>query len=421
MGMLETRNLDFEEVILLCVNEGSLPSSSHSPSFFTFDVRRVYGLACQNERDAVTAYHFYRLIQRAKNVHLIFDQDSTSFGSGEVSRYVQQLRSEAPDNVKFHEKSVAQKLPKKDLDNEISIDKGAMEYEALLKHAERGYSPSALNTYRSCSLKYYMRYVAKFKEDDELTEEVDNATFGTSVHDTLEQLYLPTLGKPLTEQVLNEMSQKIDAVLENQFAKHVPIAAIRQGKNLLAFEVARAYVNRVLENDLEMVRNAMPTTVLQLEQKLEGAIDLKINGTELKVNLSGLADRIDRTHSGDIRLIDYKTGSPSKTTEIANREALDKNKADNAFQLLLYQFLYAEMTNTHQARPTLFYLRSQNIEKPVTVENEKVPVVGIELTEYTKNVLLEILQELFSKEIPFTQTEDMEACTYCDFKEMCQR
>ena len=421
MGMLETRNLDFEDVILLSVNEGSLPSSSHSPSYFTFDVRRVYGLACQNERDAVTAYHFYRLIQRAKNVHLVFDQDSTSFGSGEVSRYVQQLRLEAPTNVTFHEKSVAQKLPKKAIDNEISIAKGDLEYDVLLKHAERGYSPSALNTYRSCTLKYYMRYVAKFKEDDELAEEVDNATFGTAIHDTLEQLYLSTLGHPLTEKQLQEMTKNIDSVLEGQFAKHVPVAAIKQGKNLLAFEVARAYVKRVLKNDLKSVKNGQPVTVLQLEQKLKGSITVAVNGTELKVNLSGLADRIDRTHDGQIRLIDYKTGSPDKTTIINERSELDKKKADNAFQLLLYQFMYADMTKTHEANPTLFYLRSQEIEKPVTVKEEKVPVEGIELTEYTKTVLSETLQELFSKDIPFSQTEDTDACTYCDFKDMCQR
>ncbi|MGB0369450.1 MAG: PD-(D/E)XK nuclease family protein, partial [Flavobacteriales bacterium] len=184
MGMLETRNLDFEELIILGVNEGSLPSNAHTPSNFTFDVRRVFGLACQNERDAVTAYHFYRLIQRAKKVYLIYDQDTTSFGGGEVSRYVQQLQNEAPPNISIKTWGVEQKLPKSESVNEVSIPKGKEEIDKLVELGKRGFSPSALNTYRSCSLKFYFRYVAGFKEQNTLNEDVDHATFGTAVHDT---------------------------------------------------------------------------------------------------------------------------------------------------------------------------------------------------------------------------------------------
>ncbi|MGB0916966.1 MAG: PD-(D/E)XK nuclease family protein, partial [Flavobacteriales bacterium] len=218
MGMLETRNLDFEELIILGVNEGSLPSNAHTPSNFTFDVRRVFGLACQNERDAVTAYHFYRLIQRAKKVYLIYDQDTTSFGGGEVSRYVQQLQNEAPPNISIKTWGVEQKLPKSESVHEISIPKGKEEIDKLVELGKRGFSPSALNTYRSCSLKFYFRYVAGFKEENILNEDVDHATFGTAVHDTLDNLYQPTIGKVLSEDDLNLMRTQMEAELTRQFA-----------------------------------------------------------------------------------------------------------------------------------------------------------------------------------------------------------
>ncbi|MBI1287635.1 MAG: hypothetical protein GC178_08665 [Flavobacteriales bacterium] len=422
MGMLETRNLDFEEVIMLSVNEGSLPSNAHSPSYFTFDVRRAYGLACQNERDAVTAYHFYRLMQRAKKVHLIYDQDTESFGGGEVSRFVQQLRLECDkDIIHFHELRLEQKLPKRSVGEAIIIPKTEVELAKLKEHAADGFSPSALNTYRTCPLKFYMRYVAGFKEQDELVEDVDHAMFGTAIHDTLEELYKPTLGKPLTEEVLKQMQAKADDELAKQFAEHIPKESVMQGTNLLAFEVAKTYVNRVLKNDLQAVRNGQPNTVLQLEEKLTGSIPHQLNGESLEVHFKGMADRIDRTSSGTVRLIDYKTGSADKKVEIDRVEDFATSKADYAFQLLIYHLLYTQMTGTDTAIPAIFFLRLHEIEKEISILEDGEKLSAKELDAYTEELLSDILSELFDLEIPFEQTEDAKACGFCDFKQLCQR
>ncbi|MGB1317932.1 MAG: PD-(D/E)XK nuclease family protein, partial [Flavobacteriales bacterium] len=353
MGMLETRNLDFEELIILGVNEGSLPSNAHTPSNFTFDVRRVFGLACQNERDAVTAYHFYRLIQRAKKVYLIYDQDTTSFGGGEVSRYVQQLQNEAPPNISIKTWGVEQKLPKSESVHEISIPKGKEEIDKLVELGKRGFSPSALNTYRSCSLKFYFRYVAGFKEENILNEDVDHATFGTAVHDTLDNLYQPTIGKVLSEDDLNLMRTQMEAELTRQFAVQVSSSKLNQGKNLLAYEVAKTYVKRVLDHDLKMVKAEKLITPKQLEGELSAEIEVESGPSSYHVKIKGIADRIDQLSDGTVRVIDYKTGSFDKTTVVKTEAALEASKADNAFQLLLYGLMYGTKNPTQtEIQPT---------------------------------------------------------------------
>jgi len=421
MGMLETRNLDFEEVIMLGVNEGNLPSNAHSNSYFTFDIRRSYGLACQNERDAVTAYHFYRLLQRAKKVYLVYDQDTDSLGRGEVSRYVRQLMMEKKPNIKLREWNLEQDIPAGVFAPEITIEKTELEFEKLLAQAERGFSPSALNTYRSCSLKYYFRYVAGIREQEQFVQDIDHAKFGTAVHDTLEELYKPYLNKPISEDVLKEMKTKSKAVLEHKFAEQLPSAGELVGKNLLAFEVAKSYVTKALNHDIRTVRSGQIITPLQLEEKLVGSVKLNVNGDEVSVNLSGTADRIDRLSNGTIRMIDYKTGAFDKKTSIKFADEFNSTKADHAFQLLTYLVMYSDKHSIKSVQPTVFYLRSQKVEFPITVSEEKMKLENTELLDYGKERVTELLSDLFSKEVPFSQTEDKMACSYCDFNQVCQR
>lgn len=422
MGMLETRNLDFEEVIMLGVNEGNLPSNSHSNSYFTFDIRRAYGLACQNERDAVTAYHFYRLLQRAKKVYLVYDQDTDSLGRGEVSRYVRQLMMEKKPNITLREWNLEQEIPPNVFAPEITMQKTDAAFEKMLAQAERGFSPSALNTYRSCSLKYYFRYVAGIKEQEQFAQDIDHAKFGTAVHDTLEELYRPYLNRPLSEDILKGMKAQIKEVLETKFAEQLPSGVELLGKNLLAFEVARSYVTKALNHDIRTVRSGQIITPLQLEEELSGSVNVNANGENILVNLKGMADRIDRLSDGTIRMIDYKTGAfDNKKTNIKFVDDFNSPKADHAFQLITYLVMYASNHAIDSVQPTVFYLRSQKVETPITVSQEKITLENAQLLEYGKERVVELLSDLFDKEIPFSQTEDLTVCAYCDFKEVCQR
>jgi CRISPR/Cas system-associated exonuclease Cas4 (RecB family) len=421
MGMLETRNLDFEEVIMLGVNEGNLPSSSHSNSYFTFDIRRAYGLACQNERDAVTAYHFYRLLQRAKKVYLVYDQDTDSLGRGEVSRYVRQLIMEKKSNITLREWNLEQEIPPNVFSPEITIEKTEDAFWKIRAQAERGFSPSALNTFRSCSLKYYFRYVADIKEQDQFAQSIDNAKFGTAVHDTLEELYTPYLNKPVSEEILKEMKAQAKAVLEQKFAEQLPSGGELVGKNLLAFEVAKTYVVKALNHDIRTVRSGQLITPLQLEQDLMGTVSVQVNGEELSANLKGKADRIDRLSNGTIRLIDYKSGAFDKKTAIKFVDEFDSPKSDHAFQLLTYLVMYSDKQATGRIQPTVFYLRSQKVEFPITVQHEKTELLGSDLLDYATERVTESLSSLFDKTTPFAQTEDQTVCAYCDFNQVCQR
>lgn len=417
MGMLETRNLDFDEVIMLGVNEGNLPSSASSNSYLTYDIRGAFGLARQNERDAVTAYHFYRLMQRTKRVTLIYDQDTDAMGKGEVSRYVRQLQLEKGDNISLKEYQVEQQVKMTEFRPTIIIEKGDAEMARLLQHAAGGFSPSALNMYRSCSLKFYFAYVAGFKEQQEFPEFIDHSTFGSAVHNTLETLYMPYLGKPLSEDALNAMVPRVRTELERQFTEVLSLDESPEGRNLLALEVAITYVQRVIQHDVETIRSGNAITLLKMEEELKAP--LPFNGSE--VLLKGMADRIDRLGDGTVRIIDYKTGARSTKKAITHPEDLAKSGFEHFFQLLMYGLMYANGNDASTIRPALFYVRNSDMEKPLVVFEEEAQLSGMQLVNYAKERLEELFSELFNPDLPFYQTEDTKRCANCDFKGICQR
>ncbi|MDA9121435.1 PD-(D/E)XK nuclease family protein, partial [Flavobacteriales bacterium] len=244
---------------------------------------------------------------------------------------------------------------------------------------------------------------------------------GTAVHDTLEELYKPYLNKPVSEEILKAMKAQAKQVLESKFKEQLPTGGELVGKNLLAFEVAKSYVTKALNHDIRTVRSGQLITPLQLEEELSGAVQLNVNGENISVNLKGMADRIDRLSNGTIRMIDYKTGSFDKKTAIKFVDEFDSTKADHAFQLLTYLVMFSSTSSVDAVQPTVFYLRSQQVEFPITVSQEKVKLENEELLSYGKERVTELLSDLFHKETSFSQTEDQMVCGYCDFKEVCQR
>lgn len=421
MGMLETRNLDFKEVIVLGVNEGNLPSTSHTNSYFTFDIRRAYGLACQNERDAVTAYHFYRLLQRAEKVTLVYDQDTDSFGGGEVSRYVKQLMLEKSSNINLTEQSIEQVIPETLASPSISIPKGDFELDKLKEIADYGLSPSALNTYRSCSLKYYFRYVAGVKEPDNFEEEIDSAKLGSAIHDTLEELYKPFVGQALNSESLQSLKPKIEPELKRYFKKHLKTDEELSGQDILAFEVGKTYIKRVIEFDKLLLKQKKSIQILGLEDELVGKVNLEFEGQPLAIKLKGKADRIDKVDGDTVRIIDYKTGSFEKKFDIKDVSDFDDTKSDNAFQMLFYRLISKSLQAGLNTEPTGFYLRSNDIERKITVRQDKQAIEQNELDDYVENLVLNVLNELYNPSISFSQTEDHERCKYCEFNGVCQR
>lgn len=421
MGMLETRNLDFEEVIMLGVNEGNLPSTSHASSYFTFDVRRAYGLPCQNERDAVTAYHFYRLLQRAKRVYLIYDEDTDSFGGGEVSRFVKQLELESGDNIEIKSYNLDQHIPESGLVPPISIEKGEAERQKLIEKASGGFSPSALNTFRNCSLKYYFRYVAGIQEPDQFQEDIDAAKLGTAIHKTLEKLYEPFVGRALNASELTGRKSLIRELLLTFFQDALQTKEALTGSDLLTFEVGVGYINRVIDHDLSALKSGEVITILGLEQKLSGRVSIDKNGNRLEANLKGDADRVDRLTDGTIRAIDYKTGSFNKNFAIKSEADFADPKTDIAFQLLTYLYMLSKQKKTANIEPLAYFLRASEIPRNVTVSIGKKPITEEALVEFAEGQIRGAIEALMDFSQPFSQTEDAKRCEYCEFNSVCQR
>ncbi|MDQ3047435.1 MAG: PD-(D/E)XK nuclease family protein, partial [Bacteroidota bacterium] len=240
MGMLETRTLDFENVILLSCNEDILPSGKTVNSFIPFELKKYFGLPTYSDKDAIFAYHFYRLLQRANNIYLLYNTESDALGSGEKSRFLTQLIYELPKvnpNVTVMEKLVSIPAAGNITDDQISIPKNPMIIDVLKRKAEYGFSPSLLNKYRNCSLEFYFHVIAGLKEADEVEETIGADTLGNAIHEVLEKLFLPFVGKKVGADDVKKMHSLVEPLTRTAFEKDYS-NELGFGKNLLVFRVA---------------------------------------------------------------------------------------------------------------------------------------------------------------------------------------
>lgn len=300
MGMLETRALDFEKLIVLSVNEGILPKGNSQPSFIPHDLKRFYKLPTYFEKDAIYAYHFYRLIQRAKEIHLVFNTAKDGLSKGEKSRFITQLELEYPNAIKH----VTVDIPFQHQEVNDAIVKDQILVNKLAHYlAEKGLSPSALNTFLRCPKDFAIKYLLNVREPDNIEETLQDNSIGTVVHDVLENLFKPLLNKVITESHCLAMKDKVDTMIYESFQNKFPNVVLSHGPNFLAFEVAKKQVNGFIKRQLKEIKASAPITILGLEEEFN--CQLIIN--EKTVRLKGIIDRIDRV--GDqIRILDYKTG-----------------------------------------------------------------------------------------------------------------
>ncbi|MBN2214221.1 MAG: PD-(D/E)XK nuclease family protein [Bacteroidales bacterium] len=428
MGILETRGLDFENVIILSMNEGVFPKTGNLPTFIPLSLRHGFDLPVPEHRDAIYAYYFYRLIQRAKNIVLVYNCRHDGLITGEGSRFLHQLRYEPVFNVS--QASLATEvtihLPKK-----ISIVKDKDTLSMLEKYhktdTESILSPSAINTYLNCSLRFYFMYILGLKEPEMVMEELDPALFGSILHKSVELLYIPHTGKVILpeniEQILkNEIT--ISASLEQAFReKYFGNREVEiRGRNIILKEVIERYLRRILEVD----KRYAPFRILDLEQKYYTQIALD-NG--LKLRIGGIFDRIDEKE-GRIRIIDYKTGKTNSTFPgVASLFELPGSKRNNAiFQTFIYALVYKNTKNPSRIVPGLYFVRdifSDKFDYRISLKEGRSAGIPVEnatdfLPEFTLR-LKETLTCMTDPYIPFTQTEDTETCRYCPYRIICHR
>jgi hypothetical protein len=337
MGMLESRNLDFETIILTSVNEGILPSGKSNNSFIPFDLKKYFGLPTYKEKDAIYTYHFYRLLQRAKNIYLLYNTEPDILEGGEMSRLIRQLLSDENKKKDITERIAAPLLSPAIYQRQV-IEKDVGLMELIKNHAMEGFSPSSLSNYIMDPISFYKRNLLKIEDVTEVEETVAANTFGTIVHDSLEALYTPFIGSTLSKEGLMKAKSKVKQVVALNFAKSMMGGDMEKGKNLLAFNVLVRYVENFIDVEIGQVERH-DITILGLEQKLK--ISLDIPGIPFSVALKGKLDRIDRK-DGTLRIIDYKTGKvETKNIEIVDWPSTVEDDAHTkGFQLLCYAVMY---------------------------------------------------------------------------------
>ncbi len=342
MGMLESRNLDFDTVIITSVNEGILPSGKSNNSFIPFDVKRDFGLPTFKEKDAVYAYHFYRLLQRATKVYILYNTEADVLEGGEKSRFINQLLTDGnrPDDVVHIIASPELKAVPAPLQ---SISKDVLLLSALEAVASSGFSPTSLSNYIRNPINFYQREILKIREADDLEETVAANTFGTIIHDTLEELYQPFVGQYLEKDKLKQILPQIEYVVRTHFSRSYSGDSKLSGKNLIAFHVVVRYIRNFVQMEIESLSGSQ-VKIIRLEEKL--ALTLNIPGIDFPVLLKGKLDRIDEV-DGNLRIVDYKTGyvKPANV-EVYDWELLTREyEVSKAFQLLCYALLYGQHTS----------------------------------------------------------------------------
>ncbi|MDL2314945.1 PD-(D/E)XK nuclease family protein [Bacteroidales bacterium OttesenSCG-928-C19] len=427
MGMLETRCVDFDRVILLSVNEGILPSGKTQNSLIPFNIKQHFGIPTYQDRDAIFAYHFYRLIQRAKEIYLVYNTDSDGFSKGEKSRFIKQLQYELPSYSKgtqiFEDFYIAS-FSTATNQQPITIKKDKEVFNLLKNYAQfSGFSPSALNTFCNCSLRFYFLYVLKIKEEKLLSEEITADVLGTAIHKTLETVFnkvkdsdqTPSVQTKIIEEFIPEIENTFIPVLKKNFKNDVDF-----GKNKLIVSVAISQMETFLKNQIELIKNHR-LEILEQETKFEDQLFIKANNQNLFIKLLGFADRIDSL-DGLIRIIDYKTGKVNATELKATEDTLSiENSKEKWLQLMMYAWLL----NKKETYPLpfisgIYSLRKYDSEllSASFCRNEFIDEDTLNKFEL---FLKDILGEMFDTTKDFCQTEKKEHCRYCQFASLCGR
>ena len=422
MGILESRTLDFKNVVLLSVNEGILPKGKSVNSFIPYDLKRYFDLPTHSESDAVFAYHFYRLLQRARNVTLIYNSETDDFGSGEKSRFITQLISEYKGDIKEFVYKGAE--VKGIADSEICIENYDLQKE-INNWASNGVSPSAINKYNNCSLSFYYHYLAKIRTDDVVDEFVDSATTGTVIHRVLDKFY--PVGT-LTDKIIKNITPQILEDIEGEFASELSHQAVKEGKNYLNIQIAKKLTADFLELERKLIKkiSAENKSVKVIGKEVELCHSISVDNTDFK--LIGHVDRIDL--EGDVlRIIDYKTGEVTNKdlTFTEYDEIIDNVDKSKAFQLLMYAFLYLKNNQQFADLDVIAGNYSfKNLKSGLLKVSKKIGKSNIETIRINNNVLDEIQQQIMVvltkiKNNPFTQTTELKNCKWCDYKSICKR
>ena len=437
MGVLETRNLDFRHLVLLSVNEGQLPKSGGDSSFIPYNLRKAFGMTTIEHKIAVYAYYFYRLLQRAERITLMYNTSSDGLNRGEWSRFMLQFLIEWPHPItrQFLEAGQSpQGTSPITVEKTPDVMRRMQSLFDVRANPKAKFSPSTLNYYLDCPLKFYYRYVAGLSAPDEVSAEIDSATFGSIFHYAAEHIYkdLTTHGKVINKEALETLLRnevKLQDYVDTAFKKlffNVPQNEKPEynGVQLINSAVIARYLKQLLQNDLRYA----PFTFIASEMEVDEPIDIQTPKGVIKSRIGGIIDRMD-SKDGTLRIVDYKTGGDADTPpHVESLFIPDKKRSNYVFQTFLYAAIMCRKQPTMKIAPALLYIHRAATEtySPVIQMGEpRKPKEAVEdFSKYEKEYrerLQGLLEEIFNPEKSFAQTEIIEKCTYCDFKALCKR
>ena len=446
MGMLETRCLDFSNIIVISATEDMLPKARKNSSFIPYNLREAYGMTTLDQEVSLYAYYFFRLLQRSSRITLLYNSSTEGLSRGEMSRFLLQMlvdkeRLFAPGQ-KIEQYSLTTDI-NVSYQKEASIAKTSEHIQTLRKKYEswrhkdddKGFfSPSAVNTYLECPMKFYYRYVAGIYPEDEVTEDVDNAAFGSIFHKCMEDIYRPYVDRGDIQSsfllAIAKDSEKVHRYVDEAFQEvFFKGAQVRyNGEQLLNREVICTYVVNQLRYDAKLC----PMRILGVEKRCRTELEVAVKDEEpIKVFVGGIIDRFDEVTIGGERLtriVDYKTSS--KVCRYDGMDALftpgeDKNHAHHIRQAFYYaDVMLQNHPELQHLYPTLMYVKLPLSCLPtitIKVNKEPTKVEFSAIREDYHERLVTTLEDVFNKEVPFTQCKDTKSCGYCDFKELCNR
>lgn len=441
MGVLETRNLDFRHLIMLSVNEGQLPKAGGDSSFIPYNLRKAFGMTTIDHKIAVYAYYFYRLMQRVEKVTLVYNTATDGINRGELSRFMLQFLIEWGYPVLRKQLEAAQS-PQSSAPIIIEKTPDVMERMKsvfdIRNNPKALISPSALNCYLDCPLKFYYKYVALLSAPDEVTADIDSAKFGSIFHYAAEHIYkdLTAHGKLISRENLETLLKdevRLQTYVDNGFKElffNLPQNEQPEynGIQLINSAVIVKYIQQLLRNDLRYA----PFTFVGSEQRIFENIEICTSTGDIQSRIGGIIDRID-SKGESLRIVDYKTGGDADTP--ANVQSLfipDKKRSNYVFQTFLYASIVCkklrEKNDSRLVAPALLYIHraaSENYSPVIQMGEPRKPKEPVDnFAQYEgdfRENLKTLLEDIFNPDISFTQTEIEDKCAYCDFRTLCKK
>jgi hypothetical protein len=434
MGTLETRALDFENLYILGMNEGIFPSVTSKPSFIPYSIRKTFELPTFEKESDTYSYYFYRLIQRAQNIY-VFSISENDLNIGEESRFIKQLKYDF--GIQIKQQNLSQTIyPAENIPITIEKDKEITHrLTRFLHNGEKDLTPSALNTYIDCKLKFYFRYIANIYEKEEALEEIDQRVFGNLLHNAMEFFYKTIIENKKSRKIEKTDLEKTENYINIAINKAFSLEFEDEIKDVFTYEsqhiVVKSVIKKYMEQIIKYDKSISPFEIISLENNKDYKMDVAINidGKNESVRLKGIIDRIDNK-DGKIRIIDYKTGMDESTfNDIQSLFSGDIKKRNKAvFQTILYSLLYQyNEGKSNPIVPALYLCRNMysddydyHIRKTIS-KGKYETIESLEAVEDEfKSNLTHLLVEIFNTR-KFKQTEDTDKCKYCPYKEICSR